>query len=278
MTTYKGRNLDDQFDEDEFQFIIDQGHDSDFLLEMAAARCLRKAGFDVAHSGFYTDTATLKARQYDLRASMLSKQGDVQFYLCLEVKNVGKNYPLLVSTTPRERNERFLNYVERFSLPGMIGLSSKQIDTPLYGERNVGRDLSQFKRIKDSSVPTKKGGLDSFVYSTGNDQVAEKWMQAISQLQALVEEIKANKAFKKIPTFFIPILVVNNDTLWEVGYNQDSKVECPPHSVQQADLMISKGFTIQYHSSSPTLVISHLHITTIDGLPTLLTKILETRV
>jgi hypothetical protein len=269
MATYKERTTDDEFDKDEFQHIIDEGHDSDFLLEMAAARCLRAAGFGVQHSRYYTDPVTGKTRQYDLRALKGGVHGNLQFYLSLECKNIGKNFPLLVSATPRESGESSITYLKGFGGDMHVGITAHDINCPLYLSTHVGRAVTQFER--------KGNGKSGYKYSTGNDRVGEKWTQVISQLQAMAEEDITNIVDLRRPTFLIPILVVNDDTLWKVGYGFESEVAHYPELVQKTDWIISKGFSIKYQNSTAKFNISHLHITTISGLPDLLNEILLTR-
>lgn len=267
MATYKDRGIEAEFDQAEFQHLISEGYDSDFLLEAAVVRCLRKFAFDVEHSGYYTDPATGKARQFDVRATKINPHTDVHFYLSLECKNIGKNFPLLVSTTPRDSRE--ISYLRGFGFAYPYGIQPHQTNCPLYGSSHVGRAVCQYERRRDNR--------NGYKYNNRNDRVGEKWTQTLSQLQEFATANKEDIYNSQLPTFFIPILVVNNDTLWEVGYTDDMEVEYPPHQVQNTDLIISHGFLVSYGVSNERFNVSHLHISTINGLPDLLTKIIDTR-
>ena len=177
------------------------------------------------------------------------------------------------STTPREDNEYFLCFLEHTGKgpgEGRPGIRVKSADFQIYATSHVGRAVSQYAR--------KSMGQGNYRYSTGFDQVGEKWTQTISQLQEFaigaIREIYSSQQ----RAFFIPILVVNDGTLWEVGYDSDMNVEYPPHLEEKSNLKFEHRFSIEFRNRSEEFTVSHLHITTITGLPYLIDNILEIRV
>ncbi len=79
--------------------------ESDFAFEMTVLSLLRKIGFNSLHSGTYQDPVTKKIRQFDLRAG--KNEGDFLLTLAGECKNLGVNFPLLITAVPRTIDEAF---------------------------------------------------------------------------------------------------------------------------------------------------------------------------
>jgi hypothetical protein len=89
-------------DKDLITFVEEE---ADFGFEMRVLHRLRELGYDYAPSGTYRDPVTDKMRQFDIRASIITKH--TLLSLAVECKNIRTHNPLLISAVPRTTGEAF---------------------------------------------------------------------------------------------------------------------------------------------------------------------------
>ena len=78
---------------------------SDFSFEIQVLNALIHKGFTCEHGGSYTDRATKKVREFDIRATQVFDKRFLR--LAVECKNLRPSFPLLVSCVPRRDDESF---------------------------------------------------------------------------------------------------------------------------------------------------------------------------
>lgn len=233
-------------------------HD-DFALERDILRVALELGLVVEHGGTYTDAATGKPRQFDLRLGTMAQ--DRQILLSVECKNLGKNCPLLVSRIPRERDEAFHqvlhSHAERppGSVPGVPRDHAAILEVAHQGSLYpvgalVGKDTAQVGR-------TLGGEL------TGNDgDVYEKWGQALASAHELVARALTSHEHStsgNCLSLVIPMLVIADETLWTADYSSKGELVAPPHPAQEALLYVGRDYLVGHHTRYR---ISHLHVYT----------------
>ena len=248
------------------EFIATQ---DDFALELYVYDLARRAGFNPTHAGSYVDPSTGKARQFDVQASRAC--GDnFHIHFAVECKALRPSFPLLVSQIPRIRAESFLHIMSSRG-SGEDGLS-------IYPQTRILTDgaslypLSEFVGKALSQVGFNgEGKLHS-----KDSEVFEKWGQAIASSNQLIKRAASlNKSMQKPlqKSAVLPVLVVPDGTLWVVNYSGLGD-HTEPAQAQEAKYFIGSTQTID-EGQSVTLILSHLHIVTKNGLEKLLLRFRE---
>lgn len=246
---------------------------SDFAFELRCRKELIRIGYDVEHGGSYADPITGKPRQFDIRARRIACGRHV---LCaVECKNLKLWFPLLMMCTPRNADESFHELVvcEPHQRSEAIGKFVKG-DDPILSSHNyratptetvyslndpVGKSLAQV------GLTASDGSI------TANDaEVYEKWSQAVASADALAEEAaRAHESRQpNVLSLVLPVLVVPNQTLWQVTYNDEGTVVSPPKQCDRCQHFLNRRV-------SGGLTLSHLEIVTFNGLKQLLDGIVK---
>jgi hypothetical protein len=236
-------------------------------------------GLVCKHGGLYCDPVSGKHRQFDIRAA--ATYGTTRVRIAVECKNVGLNFPALVSCVPRIVHESVLQVlhippqepeeVRSYFIPRPRARSVRVFGQDgLYPEGDaVGREIAQVGR----------DGQGNLVWS--DEALYEKWTQGLSSIRDLLElaywdgeDFDGDEAADDFdlprlePPFFaitIPILVLPNDRLWVVDYGADGKPVSAPRQTGHCSYYVGR----QYEISKVPLFnaeISHIEICTVDGL------------
>jgi hypothetical protein len=84
----------------------DDDQRDDFDLELDVLRSLKEQGWVTKHGGTYIDPTEIKPRQFDVSA-WKELQRDCTVFISAESKNVGYNFPVVVSSVPRDYEEAY---------------------------------------------------------------------------------------------------------------------------------------------------------------------------
>lgn len=231
----------------------------DFNLELAVYHRAAQLGFNISHGGTYIDPYTDKARQYDIRASL--RYSPYTIYFSIECKSLKPSFPLLVSRIPRASSESshdiIVSYLQEkspFSY-SLLGHNSRTVTL-----RDQASIYKQGELVAKST--TQVGKTNSNELITGDSEVYDKWTQAICSADDLVREA-GNYATKHniecMFSFIMPILVISDDTLWAVDYNEDGSIKNNPHKVTEVQLFLDRASQLKL---GPHFNYSHLHIYT----------------
>lgn len=246
---------------------------SDFGFELSVLKMLRDNGLQCEHGGLYVDPVTKKPRQFDIRAITTIDGYRVRF--AVECKNIRENYPVLISCVPRREDESYHQFAyvrtpDRRNVP-YDPSRAFVINVPgafsIYKPgKPVGKSANQVGRECD-----KRGSL------VGNDgELFDKWSQSLSSLAELVEKTYWD-GWGESPSSFrscvFPVLVVPNERLWSVVYDEDGNVTSDPHLEERCSLFVGKEYKM---SPDPLITasirISHMEIMTFDGLNNFLNR------
>ena len=245
----------------------------DFAFEIRCLQQLRKSpALNVAHGGTYSDPVTGKSRQFDFRIQF-SPLPALRIAVALECKNLKPNFPLIISRLPRLKEEAFHQLlVQRAedtppSNGWVVSVVSRRLLTPS-DTITIGAPRSPYverEMVGKSTAQVGKSINDEF-YSD-DSEVYEKWAQAVSSAYGLISE--AHHSFygredHDEAYFFVPVVVVPDNTLWVVDYLADGTVAGKPHTVDETAFFIdhspsTKGQTFSY-------TISHIHFVTLTAL------------
>lgn len=230
----------------------------DFALELRSIRRAHEFGFRYSHAGTYEDPVTGKPRQYDIRA--VYSKGACTVYLAMECKSLQKNCPLVVSCVPRTAAESYHDRIEGW--PNHI--------PPLKVPRSAN------SLLYPAGVPVGKStaqiGRTSQGWTANDADTHDKWAQAMTSAHALVQRSatppggRVNHLEKAV---IIPVLVVSDETLWTVDYDDDGRVSSGPSLVDETVLYVGRGYEVY----NVPFFVSHLHFCTEKGLGQLLARV-----
>lgn len=250
---------------------LDQSDDFDF--ELQVARIFSDSKIRCQHNGTYADPVTGKYREYDIRA--FHKINNIGILFTVECKNISDIKPLIISCVRRKPQESFHKLIkwEPVSKDSddsftFLQYSQKTIKTisksDLYpSEEFTGKSMNQISKNQNKLI-----GSDAEIFS--------KFSQAISsgiQWESENSDVNVSASLKCEYFIFIPVVVIPNNKLWVVEYNNMNRAE--PKTVDQCTYFIRHQFrepkkVVSVHKNGPqidrTYNASHLHFFTVDGL------------
>jgi len=228
----------------------------DFLFEMEVLKSLHtNFGFGqplIEHGGTYTDPATRKPRQFDLRLTAFAGQG-LRLAFAIECKNVRSNFPLLVYEVLRGVSESTCTVIVRDTRLA----KSYPLSIATYRKSPwVGRNCVQVGRAK------KDGRV-----CASQDGVYDKWAQAISSSYGMMEwsarKLRADEEFVR-HTIVFPVVVIPSQMLWAQRFASDGRPQGQPKPSNYVDYFVGREFTLNEQSIRAT--VSHLRICPIDHM------------
>jgi hypothetical protein len=257
------------------------GSYSDFSFELAVLRLLRTGGLECQHGGLYVDQVTGKTRQFDIRAIAAHDLYHVR--LAVECKNIRENFPILLSSVPREEKESYHEIIllrdhkrsaHDFSPPPPNRIRAARVRIhdgySLYKSGTpVGKDTAQVGRATD----------DTFV---GNDsELHEKWGQCLSSAVDLASDSywdgEKDHEHRTHFAMVIPWVIVPNDRLWSVNYDSEGCLVGGPQQIDRASCFIEKHYRVGSVMASTDLTLSHMEIATEKGLQSFVEEYLSTK-
>ncbi|AYV12359.1 hypothetical protein [Shewanella algae] len=218
---------------------------SDFCFELKILNLLRGFGVDCSHSGHYTDVVTGVAREYDIRAYLQS--GLKHLRMAIECKNLKKNNPLLVMCTIRHDNECYNDILMGFGpeqglpngnlAPHRVTLTGNDSIYPRHAFS--GKSLSQ--------VGVKANNSNDILASSS--EVYNKWSQCLSSSVDLIERsmwdyFDPDGDNAQTLSMILPILIVPDDTLWSVKFDNDGNKMNDPEKTNHVPMFVGKSFTV----------------------------------
>lgn len=250
--------------------------EDDFGHEMRVGHAIQGCpAIQVQHGGTYTDPITQKPRQFDYRC-WLRKEG-ASLSLAVECKNLSPSVPLVVCGIGRREDEAFHDLIEsrqgtfRRNSATLVGLSS--VTRRAIGEEAfylpkdfVGKSLVRIQIDKKPMVRMQ----DSDVY--------DKWSQTLSSAVELVESAcrSAHKfSVARFLTAVMPVVVVPDDLLWRVVYDDNGSVTTEPAQVNECELFVGREIEVGGAKGTPLFhqfTFSHVHFFTLTGFGAFLSK------
>jgi hypothetical protein len=250
---------------------------SDFEFELRTLKLLRSLGLACEHGGLYDDPVTKKPRQFDIRAIARAEQHCVR--LAVECKNIGANFPLLVSRVPRHPDESFhdiaiAGYInDGNQMYGMYRsrahvMRIEDSDSIYRAHRPVGKSMARIGR-----EATKKSSI------VANDQdVFDRWAQSLASAHDLVVDSYWEGSDDDPSVSYVailPMVVVPDGRLWTVDYDANGDRKNDPTPTDQCSLFVNHGYRMD--PAGPWLRISHVEFVTFSRLAAFVTDCLKDR-
>ena len=244
---------------------------SDFSFELAILQMLREKGLDCEHGGLYEDPVTGKSREFDIRSHKAISKYCVR--LAIECKNIGENFPILISCMPRHEQESYHQVAllgERrtdssFYVPSLAGSRAKTLD--IQGRFSI---YKPGEPVGKSTVQVGRSFSDGSI-SANDSELYEKWGQCLSSAADLVnraywdgrnDDVYVDNTLSMV----IPMVVVPNFRLWSVLYDDDGRRVSEPAQINRCSCFIGKEYEMGPSRVSAALSLSHVEIVTANGM------------
>jgi len=210
--------------------------------------------------GTYVDPVSKKPREFDFRSKILggslpSRESRI-IHLALECKNLSDDCPIVVCGRPRARGESYHFHIggedgER-KAHKVAGASS------LYKESAfVGKSLLRLKR-----------NSKSILIADNDAEIYDRWSQALASAHDLASEAVNMKSSPRSYAFIMPLVVVPDESLWQVAYHNTGTLEGDPVQVDQCEYYVAKEYSVGI-----PFIISHIHFVTMKGLEKMLSEL-----
>lgn len=248
---------------------------SDFNFELKILNMMRGLNITCEHSGTYMDSGTGIVREFDIRAHA-SNENHTHLRMAVECKNLKRNNPLLVMCVKRNNNESFHHVVKGYRESGI----NRFIDRTFYdGAPDVVKMCGMDSLYPPSSY-TGKSISQVAVLSNGNEisasdsDVFSKWTQCVASSVDLIKDSlwdyhnRNGDNFETI-SLILPILVIPDETLWSVKFDDDGNKLGDPELTNHVSVYIDRQNIIgenTRHTKVNHYCLSHIDIFTKSGL------------
>lgn len=230
----------------------------DFGYEMRVRTLLENNGGVVQHGWTYSDPATGKTRQFDIRCAFRHNKSRRFLQLALECKNLTPESPLIVSGVSRTQSESFHDFIvsSHSAIEGLQGIRRVQSNNQIYpvGEF-AGKNLIRLKQGDKGLIPSRE--YESEIY--------DRWSQAIASADELCKNATRAAETTPGPTFtvVVPGVVVPDDTLWSLQYDREGNFGSGPVPSKAVSFFLNHkvGMPLGHH-----LYFSHVEFWTFGGL------------
>lgn len=253
----------------------DFGHEmrvGNILAKLAAARStdtFNATDIDPPHhGGTYTDLITGKPRQFDYRCRLIRcppRQHATCAFLAVECKNLHESAPLVISGRPRTSEEAYYAFIESSEEPATKTKSwvTRRADTgQFYHEGEfVGKSLLRLK--------VKNGKFEA---DNNSSEIYDRWSQALASAVELANAACTSACFRSpvSRSIILPIVVIPNDSLWNVSYDEGGLIQGDPIKVDASEFFIERRIGL----GSEPFVFTHIHFVTLRGFENLVSRFL----
>jgi hypothetical protein len=219
------------------------------------------------HGGTYTDLHTGKPREFDYRFQVRNRYDQSQcVLLAVECKNLHKNSPLVICGRSRTNEEAYHALIES-SRTGPLSVTKIKTGSFYPPGDFVGKSLV---RLKEDSSKQLKSVSESDIY--------DKWSQALASSVELAERAcflsQDSKYPEKVCSMVMPVVVVPDELLWTVNYDQAGQISQDPDIVEECVYFVDRKFRVDGLNSSH-FILTHIHFVTLKGFKNLLARLFD---
>lgn len=241
-------------------------NESDYSFELRclhAINSMNQCDFRVSHSGTYKDDLTNKLRQFDIRATFWPRKNlNHILHTAVECKRLSKEAPLIVHRSRRAIEETYLNYIRRDFIDGNVDYSLKGTGFKVY---DAGSRVNLYPKDELVAKACERVAWKNDTPRSSDSEIYDKWSQALSSATELITDAtKSNPEHlieHKIHSlhFILPIVVVPDDTLWTVDYEDDGSSSGPARVVSEISYFVDRGYM---PANMKPFRCSHVHFVT----------------
>ena len=253
--------------------------EDDFGHEMRVGKVIRDIpNISVQHGGTYVDAVTGKPRQFDFRCSLQKESAELN--LAIECKNL--NSPVVICGTKRQNDEAFHDLVgwrqgsgykevRYTSSPILVTFRATEALAFYPPNEFVGKSLVRIKPNLNKSIPKP------YIADSDSD-VYDKWAQALSSAVGLIKTARKRAKQHRVSEFsttVLPAVVVPNDSIWKVAYDENGSICEQPNQVNNCELFVGREIRFDDLAFSHSFKFSHIHFFTIRGFSSFLSDMVK---
>jgi len=228
---------------------------SDFSFEIKVLNKFSNLGFKCIHSGNYIDPLTNKYREYDLRGS--KKFQNMRINLAIECKNLSKSFPLVAHCTKRKKEECYHEIIKNEPMSKRSHIS--------YTPEVIKYDLRNYLYKTDEYIAKSFDQVGRHISNNAivnNDiNTFEKISQAINSTYDLILSTKNEESERVLFSFILPILIIPDETLWVINYDELGNAIGKPKSAKSISYFINRSWSFG-EKTQWKYSLSHLEIVT----------------
>lgn len=243
---------------------------SDFSFELAVLKMLRGNGLSCEHGGLYEDAVTKKSREFDIRAIITIQKYRVR--LAIECKNIRENFPILISCVPRHEQESYHQVALVHEPKSASSFMSLTIHSSRAETLSIRGEHSMYKRgepVGKSTVQVGRVSSDSSI-SANDSELYEKWGQCLGSAADLVDQVywdgDNDSEQDAYQSMVIPFVVVPNDRLWMVLYDENGNRVGDPEPSNRCSCFIDKDYEMGTKLAGTRMWLSHVEVVTFNGM------------
>ena len=228
---------------------------------------------NVEHGGTYTDPATGKPRQFDYRCSIVKDRQRLS--LAVECKSLSQSVGLAICGVERQKNEAFHDLIgSNKSNSGLArtmpachsGTCRSDWNSSFYPtDKFVGKSLVRIQQDKNKLGRT----ADADIY--------DKWSQALASAKDLVEAgcswSQTLPHQEKVYTAILPVVVVPDDRLWTVTYDENGTIAFDPAPAKDCQFFVGRSIEVGDAPQRHQFTFSHVHFFTLGGLRSFMSEV-----
>jgi len=235
---------------------------SDFSFELDTLRRVHDCGLDCEHGGTYRDPVTGKNREFDIRAISSTEKMEIRF--SIECKNIRENYPLMLHTVERKRSECNTNFLfvnnKNYRSNGQLYKHVRTRKLPeIYSLYTEGEEVAK------SIAQIGKYSLEDF--KSSGSEIFDRVSQATNSAYELIHSVSKTRVGTRL-YLVLPILVVPDNMLWKVSFNNDGSQNGEPERVASISYFINQEWKVgnPLTKDNYSYTMSHLEVVTSSEL------------
>jgi hypothetical protein len=204
-----------------------------FGFEMRVCAVLNRGPVrDLQHGATYSDPVTGYNRQFDFRFTIRHERRCLLF--AVECKNIDPEVPVIVCGRKRPKREAFVEVIASRTYDTGPRSTILRKTVGLYAEDGfVGKSV--LKPERDAQGRIKSRSNDS--------EVHDRWSQAIASSHDLVRV--AAMAGSSLCSIVLPVVVVPDNALWQIAYDEEGEATGAPQPVSSCALFVGHRFRIE---------------------------------
>lgn len=239
--------------------------ESDFSFEMQVLNRLKSLSFSAFHGGTYKDPITDKIREFDIRCEY--QYNDFFLALAVECKNIKSSFPLVASLTKRTEDEAqadIIKFVKNTDRPVVMLWPEKKNSKDEFYRKNdwVAKRIEQVGRKQTGEI------------FSGDSPLFEKITQAVNSSFDLINGFSTKKD-RTFNALIIPVLVIPDNRLWGVSYNEDGSMSSEVKTLASCSYYLNQEWIINHPTNRMAYRISHLEIVTFSEIKRKIDSFLE---
>lgn len=229
---------------------------TDFNFEIKVLNAFRHYGFATEHAGTYIDPITKKNREFDIRAKVQFGSFPYFAQLSIECKNISPSFPLIVQSVLRASDEAFHEIID-FKNNNHYPSIYRPLDPSfLYPAGNGFWVAKSFNQVGYNSK-------NELISSEG--KTYDKMSQALNSAEALIQRCVYDSRYdQELKYIILPILVIPDDCLWEIRYDNDGRQVGDPRKISRSNYFVDLKWPHEVSGDSYTM--SHLEIVTFSEI------------